>query len=407
MRTEEFYKFIENNKYKDTLGLSLSIKKTNYNFDVDFAILQIEARRKYFLKLKSFLENERFLFPDYVSGEQASHQSIALYHSSLASGGGEILDMTAGLGIDSFTLSRKTDKLIAIELNPLKAEILKENLTVLNINNIEVFNIDSIQYLKTTNKKFEIIYVDPSRRASDKRKVYNLHDCTPDILLNQDLLLSKASKILIKASPLLDITQTIRDFKKICCIRAVGVKGECKEILIELDRTINCGDVVKLEAINLDNEGNIISIYKEDFSLENKSQNSSSKISFADENDLSKGKYVLEPSPMIMKISPWESICERYNSKKLGKSSHLFITDVKPMDFPGKVTSFHSILKKQDRKSLSGFPATVISKNHPMSADELRKSLHLKEGNQNFLYATRLGDKPIIFLTHSLESISR
>ena len=106
---------------------------------------------------------------------------------------------------------------------------------------------------------------------------------------------------------------------------------------------------------------------------------------------------------MIMKIAPWETICEKFSAKKIGKSSHLFISSSLPDNFPGRVTEIEKILKKQDRKSLSGFPASIISRNYPLSADEIRKSLKIKEGDNNFIYATRIEDKPIMILTKKIE----
>ena len=147
----DFYEFIEQNLKADPLGLRLSTNKKSYDFDVDFAITQIEARKKFEGKLSKFISNKKFLFPDLISGEQSSHQAVASFHSSLIKGEKKILDMTAGLGIDTLSMAQKDVYITAVELNPEKAGILKDNANNLNLPNVEVINGDSMEYLKSLN----------------------------------------------------------------------------------------------------------------------------------------------------------------------------------------------------------------------------------------------------------------
>lgn len=392
--SEEFFDFIKKNLNKDPLALRLKNSPDKFDFDLDLAILQIESRRKYAVKLKKFLDNPQFLFPDSISGEQSSHQAIANYHSSLVGTKQKILDISAGLGIDSLSIAKNGNEVTAIEINSDKANTLELNAFSLGLDNFKAVNIDSIEYLKTSPETFDIIFADPARRDTSNKKVYNLHDCAPDVLKYQDLLLEQAPRILIKASPLLDISQTIKDFPNIKSIKAVGVKGECKEMLIELERGYS-GET-QTEAVNLDNSGDVVSRFIHTFG------HSGSPLTYISEEDLKEGSYILEPSAMIMKLAPWESIASSFNVRKFGKSTHLFLSEEKPADFPGRVSRFEKIIKKSDRKSLSGLPASVVSKNHPLSSEEIRKSLRLKEGNQNFIYAVRIGEKPLMFISRIL-----
>lgn len=404
--TDDFFKFIENNKREDPQKLRLKTKKESLNFDLDFALTQIEGRKKYAIKLKNFLSYPNFLFPDRISGEQSSHQAVAIYHAGLLNKGENVLDMTAGLGIDTISMAIKNLNVTAIELDNFKADILKENTKTISLNHkIKVLSTDSISFLKDSSDHYDLIFVDPARRDSSNKKVYNLHDCSPDVINHQKLILGKASSVLIKASPLLDITQTIKDFDNITSISAIGVKGECKEVLIELQAGTNSNEII-LHAINLDNEGNVISRFNCNKNLNSdgaRSTINNQDIKYlASERDLHSGIYILEPSAMIMKLSPWQEICNRYNARKFGPSSHLFVSDQMPVDFPGRITKFERILTKKDRKSISGLQASVVCRNHPMSVDEIRKSLKLKEGDSNFIYASRVVSKPIFFLTSSL-----
>lgn len=405
-KSVSFFDFVKENAYEDPLKLRLQLKQKDYDFDLSYALIQIECRQKTAYKLKNFISNSHFLFPDKISAEQSSHQAVAKFHSSLFNNCKEILDMTAGLGIDALEIASTGAKIKAFELDHKKAKTLSHNAKVFGLNNLYVVNEDSISFLKNTSQKFDGIYIDPARRGESNKRLYNLGDCRPDVIENQNLLRSRAKKILIKASPLLDISQTLKDLKNIESIYVVGVKGECKELLIELNSQIlsdneaadnqvfHAKPFPSLTAINLDNEGKIISHFK--------SSNINVPIEMASISDITPGSYILEPSAMIMKIAPWSDLSKKYKAKKIGLSSHLFVSTSKPIDFPGRVTQIQKVLKKQDRKSLNGFPASVISKNHPLTSESIRKELNLKEGDSDFIYATRIGDKPIMLLTSSL-----
>lgn len=390
--------FIAANYNEDINALRLACRKRNFDFDVENAITQIECRKKTEHKLKNFLECSDFFFPDSISAEQASHQAIALYHASLMGDSKEVADLTAGLGIDVLTMAGKCLQCTAIELDSEKALTLKANAKALGIKNITVINQDSISFLSENNKKFDVIYVDPARRGADKQKVFNLRDCSPDVVTHQDLINSQAKRIFIKASPLLDLTQTLKDIRNITSLHAVGVKGECKELLIEINPGYSeKNQKIRLEAVNLDNEGNILSHFTKYLSEE--TENNGFSIPYATKEDFQKGIFILEPSAMIMKIAPWKELCIEFNAKKFSPSSQLFLSETEPQNFPGRVTVFEKFITKKDRKSLQGLPATVISKNYPQSSSLLRETLKLKEGDRNFLYATRLGSEPIMILS--------
>ena len=389
----EFYNFIDENCNNDTVALRLKYHGRESSFNIDFAILQIECRKKTKTKLKDFINNPEFLFPDTLAAEQSSHQAIARYHAALSGKVTSLLDMTAGLGIDTLTLTSAARKIVAIDLDCHRIEILKHNAKSKAMCDLDAICGDSIEYLKNTDNTFDIIFVDPSRRDARSNRLYNLRDCCPDIIENRNLIYSHAKRVLVKASPMLDIHQTLIDLPDIISIKAVGVKGECKEILIDILPRRCENSPVEMEAINLDSDGTITSSFRISTS------DPEMPLIYAKESDILRGAYLLEPSAMVMKLSPWNAICHRFNAKKLGKSSHLFICRENPEGFPGRVTKIEKILKKKDLHDLEGMEATVVSRNHPLSAAVLRKELCLKEGEMNFIYATRSGDKPIFILS--------
>ncbi|MCH5227549.1 MAG: RsmD family RNA methyltransferase [Muribaculaceae bacterium] len=401
---KDYYRFLEENADADINALRLTSSKKCFDFDFETAITQIECRRKNKIKLKDFVSNTDFFFPDPVSSEQSSHQGVARFHASLIQDSQTVLDMTSGLGIDALTIADYAKDVTAIDLDIKRVNALIHNSLTLGKTNIKVIQGDSIEILQNSDCIFDVIFIDPSRRDQNNKRLYNLSDCSPDVLNYQNLLFSKSKRVLIKASPLLDISQTIKDFEKIEKIFVIGVKGECKEILIVLNSEAGYVEnkTVSLEAVDLNNDGNIISSFQSFYPSPDIENKNIRKITYALISDLQPDSFILEPSAMIMKIAPWQEICERFDAKKLGVSSHLFVTNQYPENFPGRVTRFKKIIQKQDKKHLSGSRFSVISRNHPLSSEEIRKSFKLKEGDKNFIYATRLGDKPLMFITESL-----
>lgn len=398
VKSKQFFDFVNANLDKDPIKLALSLKKSDYDFNINDALVQIECRKKNKLKLKEFVTEPQFLFPDKISSEQSSHQAVAKFHSSLIPSGLKGLDLTAGLGIDAMTMAKENKTITAVELDTNKAQALQHNKAIFQLDNLSVISGDAIEFLNNTSERFDFIFIDPSRRDESNRRLYNLHHCNPDVINNQELLKKKTERIFIKASPLLDIHQTILDFNGVHSIRAIGVKGECKEILIEITTNQAAVSKILLEAINLDNNGDVL--YR--FST---SDNDTESIRYITEKDIIEGSYLLEPSSMIMKIAPWGAICNRFNAGKIDKSSHLFVSENLPQNFPGKVSRIEKVVNKTDRKSLKGLPATVVSKNYPVTSDELRKKLHLKEGDQTYIYATSISGSNILIKTGSLPKV--
>lgn len=425
---EDFFSFISNHLYDDPVKLRLNMHRKELSFDVSFALTQIESRKKTAKKLKHFIAEDKFLFPTTLSAEQASHQAVAKYHAMLISGikgfgiihetvidsdlnnfpedpgvlnsgphNGSLLDMTAGLGIDAMTMSDNANETIAIELDTLKADILKYNSSLLGKKNITVVNDDSVEWINRFSGFFDTIFIDPARRKEDNSRVYNFHDCIPDILNLQDSLLSRCSRLLIKASPLLDVTQTLKDIRDVKAIRAVCVQGECKEILIEASALP--GQLL-YEAVDLNEEGEIKSLFR---FKKIGDESALSANSFARKEDIEPGNYLYEPNAAVMKLAPWPELGRRFPGiRKLALSSHLFISSELFRDFPGRVLKIEKLIEKKDLKALKGLPVNVAIRNYPLSAVELRKKLGVKEGTDLFLYGTTLF-KPSLILAKKID----
>ncbi len=398
----DFFDFINKHKADDVSSLILKHRNKETDIDIEFAAVQIKGRQKNSKKLKRFVDYDRFIIPTLLSAEQSSHQAVASYHASLLSHSTTLLDMTAGLGIDVMTMSEKCSDVTAIEIDPLKAAFLTYNFRLLGISNVSVINTDSVEWVKNIDKIFDCIFIDPARRGEDNKRTYNFHDCAPDIISIQPLLIQKCHRLFIKASPLLDITQTLHEISNVSAIRAICVEGECKEILIEsVTRKADAVDLqddppILKEAIDLDNNGKIISIFSYiDSGVESISD-------YCEESDIKTGHYLYEPNAAVMKLSPWKELNLKYKDlKKIAPSSHLFISDKLYDDFPGRKLRIEKLIEKKDRKNLKGLPVNVAVRNYPMSAEDLRKQLGVKEGRNHFIYGTRL-KKPVLILADKI-----
>lgn len=408
----DFFDFVDNNLFIEPNSLLLKYHNKDLGFDLSFAITQIESRKKTEKKLRSFIGHKEFLFPTLLSAEQASNEAVALFHSSLINDEKSVLDMTAGLGIDAMTFATSGNKVTACEIDPLKARILEHNVKVMGIPGLKVMAVNSVDWLNNSQSHFDLIFIDPARRTGDNKRAYNLHDCMPDIIEIEDSILRHCDRLLIKASPLLDISQTIKDIRNATSIRAICVNGECKEILIEArgsemdldrydtnhlyDKANDIAAKILKEAVDLSDTGEIKSKFSYlEHSLESDKEN---LINYASHQDIKPGCYLYEPNAALMKLSPWKELCKRFESlKKLAPSTHLFVSDRYYADFPGRKLRIVKILEKKDRKTLKGFPANVVVRNYPLSATELRKQLGVKEGTDNFIYGTRLKN-PILIL---------
>ena len=401
---DSFYEFIENNKLKNIDNLALENHGKTFSFDLNFALTQIKARQKFSNKLPLFTLNKRNLFPTIISGEQSTNEIISQLHSVLVGEPKNILDMTAGLGIDSMTFARSHKNVISLEIDSFKAKILEHNINNQNISNISVLNKDCVDFINNTKEHFDIIFIDPARRDNDNKKVFKLQDSLPNLIELLPELEKKADRIMVKCSPLLDISQTVKDIKSISKIYIVSLKGEVKELLVEIDNKKGekkpKGDAIIMEAIDLDQNSNLVSkfTYQSD-----ESEALESRILYAEEKDIYENIYLYEPSAAIMKLAPWKIITAKYPGiKKLAPSSHLFIHEEYISDFPGRILKIEKILKKNDRKSINRLPVNIVSRNYPESAEAIRKKYNLKEGDKNFLYATSLREKKILLLAEKI-----
>lgn len=335
----------------------------------------------------------------------------------------EFVDLTGGFGVDfSYIASRLGVKSMYAERQAHLCEAAKENFERLGLKNVSVKNGDGIEVLHSfhskknaasdslgiteeqsqsllkTNFGLKLIFIDPARRDDAGNKVVSLKDCTPDVTVLQEEMLSKADYVIIKLSPMLDWHRAISELSHVREVHIISVNNECKELLLVLSAR-NMGDV---EASSADGEvkhaGNL-RIYcvndAQSFVCDELDMESSSVIIAPPV--LEEMQYLYEPNASLMKAGCFSVLSERYGARMLSKNSHLFVSMEPIEDFPGRsfrIIAISSFNKKELKRYLSGIAkANIATRNFPLSVAELRKRLKLKDGGETYIFATTLSDE--------------
>lgn len=191
--SNSFFRFIKENKNEDIQKLRLKKWKCN-DFDISFAIDQIEIRKKIKSKLPTWADESELIFPGTLSFEQSSSELTARYKQLFVSKEDTVCDLTGGLGIDSYYFSLKARYVTYLERNEDYCSIAEYNFKKLSVDNIQVIHSDCRDYLKNTSGQFDVIYIDPARRGKENKRLYALQDCEPDILDMMFLLRTKGRK---------------------------------------------------------------------------------------------------------------------------------------------------------------------------------------------------------------------
>lgn len=388
--TDDIIKWIEEHRNDDTTKLRLSCRKKDDAAIYDFAIMQIECRKKAAKKLSQTLQSSLFIFPTTLSAEQCTSDDLAEFHASLINEGETILDMTAGLGIDAFHLAQKAKHITAIDLNSDVAETLSINANVLGLNNFTAINADSVEYIKNSTEHFNTIFIDPARRGDGGKRLFALADCQPNIVELLDCVKAHCNKLIVKASPMLDATQVLRELPETTDLYAIGTRQECKEIVAVVDFK-NPQTAPTIHCITIDDE-------TLDFSFTLDEESSATNIY----GEIHEGMYLYEPHPAVMKLQPFKLISQHFNAIKLHQHTHLYTSTQIIPNFPGdyyKIEKIYPFTSRVAKEVVKDYPrANVAVRNFILSADELRKKLKIKDDNKYRLYGITIsnGDRLLI-----------
>ena len=369
---EESQQFIKNHLYEDLTKLILKGSPIS-GVSIQELANQIVVKNKSEKKLPTWFSKEKIYYPEKISIEQTSSEITANYKSKLVSGK-KLIDLTGGFGVDSFYFSKQVSEVIHCEIDNDLSTIVAYNYQQLNVKNITTISNDGIEYLQKTTDFFDWIYIDPSRRNDHKEKVFLLKDCLPDVPKQLDFLLTKTNQILIKVSPILDITSTIKELKFVSEIHIVAVQNEVKELLFLVNK--NVAKEIKIITIN------ILSDKNQQFEFYSNSQ-----ITANYEMPLS---YLYEPNAAILKSGAFHQIAAEFNLFKLHKHSHLY-TSNSLIDFPGRRFKIEQVLKydkKLLKKMIPEKKANITIRNFPKTVAQIRKETSLKDGGKSYLFFT-------------------
>ncbi len=381
--TPELRDFIQEHINDDTAELLLAARKYP-DIDVPFVVEQIEARRRLKGKLPEWYENKDIIMGGRVPAEQCSSELTARYKQSIVKGE-SLCDMTGGMGVDFWYMSEGMERAIYTERNEELCSIAKHNFQVLQTLRPE-YVIRCGDGRELPIPSVDIIYLDPARRAGDGSRVYAMEDCEPNIVEWQDELLKHAKMVLVKLSPMVDLTDVLRKLKGVKELHIVGVKNECKEILVKAHAFDDsaCAGCVEVHCVDFLTSGKIEYVFSLLGGME---------ISLTDGGVK---RHLYEPDVTLMKAGAFGSLCARYPVWQLDVDTHLMTSDEWIPEFPGRVFEveemipFSSKVLKRLKKEIPH--ANIAVRNFVMTADELRKKTGIKDGGEVYLFGAKVKD---------------
>lgn len=382
--------FINSNLDSDIVSLLLGNNDSEI-VGIKELVEQIEAKNKCKSKLPIWFNANGIYFPNKLNIEQTSSEIAAEYKSTIVNGR-TMIDLTGGFGVDAFFFSKQFKKVTHCEIDANLAEISEHNFKILDADNISSVSENGIHYLKKSKAKFDFIYIDPSRRHDSKGKVFYLKDCLPDVTEHLDLLFEHSNTILIKASPMLDISIGLSELKWVKEIHIVSIRNEVKELLFLIEQGFD--DDIKVKTKNI-----------------NGNKNQTFEFFITEEgNEIGNyclpKNYLYEPNSAIMKAGAFNVISKALLIRKLHKHSHLY-TSENLIEFPGrgfKIEEVFAYSKREVTRKFSKGKANITTRNFPETVAQIRAKFKIKDGGELFLFfTTNSNNEKIVIVTTQLK----
>ncbi|PAM93903.1 SAM-dependent methyltransferase [Flavobacterium sp. IR1] len=350
---------------------------------------QIEAKTKAKDKLPTWFATENIIYPSRVSVEQTSSEKTASYKASLISGK-TLIDLTGGFGVDDYYFSKKFENITHCEINPDLSATVQHNFDCLKVENCTFYNNDSTDVLSETTKKFDWIYIDPSRRNDAKGKVFMLRDCLPNVPELLDFYFEKTNAVLIKTAPLLDISAGLSELKFVKNIHIVALENEVKELLFEIQHQYSDGITIKT--------ANILKDTTETFEFVLDSENAFPTFELPQ-------KFLYEPNAAIMKSGGFDQVSSIFKVDKLHKHSHLYTSEVL-IEFPGRTFEIEKVIpysKNEMKTVLVNQQANITTRNFPDTVENIRKKWKIKSGGNVYcFFTTDKNDNKIVLICRKI-----
>lgn len=342
---------------------------------------QVAGLQKAKSKIPLYYQTENLVYPLGLNLEQSSSQATALFKAQLINENigntiATVADLTGGFGIDSFFMAQAAKALTHVESDKLLQEIAQHNHRLLGGTNIQHVNASAEEFISNASA-FDLIYIDPSRRKETK-KVAGLRDCVPDVVSLQSEIFNHTHHLLVKASPLLDISQALQELANVKRVFVVAVENECKELLFWCEKHFY--GTPTITAVDLLNTGAQLSSF-----TFTQPQESSALVNYS-----SPQQFLYEPNAAILKAGAFKSIGHSFALHKLAPSTHLYTSESLRSDFPGRIFRIAQEVKPDAKTILTALPegkANIITRNYPLQAEALKKKLKLKDGGEMYVLA--------------------
>ena len=426
--------YIKQHRNDDIYRLALA--KTPEGVDLQYALQQISAYQILTKKVPSWAECDELIFPRQLSLEQSSSELTARYKASLIKefmGNQPFthIDLTGGMGIDCYFIAQHTKNSHYVELNPELCQIAQHNFTHLNPN-ISVHNTTAEEFLnqstdnrvqmtdnrvQMTDNRVQItdnsslltpnssllIYLDPARRGDHGQKLVSIADYQPNVIELLPQMFELTDKVVVKLSPMLDITRAIGELPHIEKLYVISVSNECKELLLFINK--NYTDDTQICAINLNSQQSTDDGQQTTVNTSLLTGTLANEASLTISHARAVGKYLYEPYAAHLKSGLYKTMAETYAVEKLHQHSHLYTSDELNNDFPGRrfevkeVVPFDKKSAKALFKSLS--KANITTRNFPLTVSELRTQYKIKDGGETYIFATTLyDDSKVLIVCH-------
>ena len=382
MKSEATIQFVREHRQKDVRTLALKARR-NSDIDLPWALDQIQGWQTARRKLPSWSAIDGIIYPPHLSMEQCSSEQTARYKcgivDTLPKGSHEtLIDLTGGFGVDFAFMASGCQRAIYVERQEHLCTAASHNFELLGLSHATVINKDAESVLDelTTDPASTLLYLDPARRDTNSARTYAIADCTPNVLELLPKLFMAARHILIKLSPMLDWHKAVSDLgNRVAEVHIVSVANECKELLMLLK-----ADHEGEPAVHCVNDEQRLIIYA--------SQNDV-PLSVADSCDAT---LLYEPNASVMKAGCFGVLTQRYPIKAIAADSHLFVSNNEIKDFPGRsfiIDTVTTTNKKEQAQAFAGITcANIATRNFPLTAQQLRQRLRLKDGGDIYVFGT-------------------
>ena len=372
----------------------LALQRSKYKHLSDeewrWFLQQVEGRERTADKLPTFAAIDDWWFPVRLSCEQCSSELTARYKASLVSGE-TMVDLTGGYGVDTYFISEHFAHTDYVEQNEELCKIAKHNFNVQSDNvrctKVSVHNTSAEEFLKTAGT-YDLIFIDPARRDSHGSKVFRLADCTPNVVELLPTLLAHGKRLIIKLSPMLDLTQAVKELSQVTWdVHIVAIKNEVKELLLV------SGGTGQITAIDLAEPEKAFVYTKE--------QETNCPLAI----NPSPFAFIYEPNAAILKAGAYKLVAERFGLHKLDVNTHLYASETLVENFPGRIWRIQSPITKNEvnrapvaeNHQLPISQANVLTRNYPLTPEQLKKKYRLKDGGDSYLIGCRVNGKPTLY----------